>query len=216
MNINPNNIKTLAVFGCGGTGSHVAAGLARLEKAINELGGKFPKVTICDPDVVEQPNVGRQLFSQDDVGVNKATAMAQRINMAYGLQWEASTSDIKCDLTMVCVDSRKARHRIYKGRTCKDWFIDCGNDSSTGQVVLGGGDIPLPHQTYRKLIDRRHKEAGPSCSLAEALESQELFINQAIATYALQLVWSMFRYGKVNCRGYFINLNGSTQPIKLQ
>jgi molybdopterin/thiamine biosynthesis adenylyltransferase len=63
MNINPNNIKTLAVFGCGGTGSHVAAGLARLEKAINELGGKFPKVTICDPDVVEQPNVGRQLFS---------------------------------------------------------------------------------------------------------------------------------------------------------
>ena len=215
MNINPNTIRNIAVLGCGGTGSHIAAGLARLQIAIQSLGGSFPRVTLCDPDTVERPNVGRQLFSEDDIGTNKATALATRINLSYGLDWQSSEVDSSGQLNLVCVDSRKARHRIYSQANPQQSYLDCGNDASTGQVIFGGGDIPLPHKQYPKLTDRRLKEAGPSCSLAQALESQELFVNQAIATYALQILWTIFRYGKINHRGYFVNLNGTTQPIPL-
>lgn len=219
MNINPHSIRSIAVLGCGGTGSHVAAGLARLQIAVESLGGKFPDVTLCDPDIVEPPNVGRQLFGDADVGINKATALASRINLNYGFEWSALEVDQLDCLNIVCVDSRRARFDIYK--RVKQYqsayhFIDCGNEASTGQVILGGGSLPLPNKAFPKLSDRRLKDDNaPSCSLAEALEHQELFVNQIVATYALQLVWSIFRHGKVTCRGFFINLNGSTQPIKL-
>lgn len=219
MNINPHTIGTINVLGCGGTGSHVAAGLARLQIAVDSLGGKFPHVRLCDPDMVELPNVGRQLFGDGDIGTNKATALASRINLSYGFNWSASETDHLDELNIICVDSRRSRWAIYdrvKRFESAYRFIDCGNDASTGQVILGGGNLPLPNKAFPRLSDRRIKEDNtPSCSLAEALEHQELFINQSIATYALQLVWSIFRYGKVTCRGYFINLNGSTQPIKL-
>ena len=217
MNINPNNIRSIAILGCGGTGTHVSAGLARLKLAVESLGGRFPRVTLCDPDIVELPNVGRQLFGEDDVGTNKATALSSRINLSYGMDWNASETDELLDLNLVCVDSRSSRHRIYRQSAVipHHLFLDFGNDASTGQVVFGGGDLPRPDKAYPSLVDRRFKDQTPSCSLAEALESQELFINQAVATYGLQLLWQIFRYGKLTCRGYFINLNGSTQPIKI-
>ena len=218
MNINPNQIHSITVLGCGGTGSHIAAGLARLQIAVQSLDGKFPAVRLCDPDIVELPNVGRQLYGRSDIGVNKATALANRINLNYGFEWTASDVDGTSHLNIVCVDSRRARHAIYAKSAStyrRNHYIDCGNEASTGQVILGGSELPLPNKAFPTLTDRRLKDDNtPSCSLAEALEHQELFINQAIATYALQLVWSIFRYGNVNCRGYFINLNGSTQPIK--
>lgn len=217
MTIDPNTIRTIRVLGCGGTGSHVAAGLARLQLAIESLGGKFPRVTLCDPDIVEPPNIGRQLFSHDDVGVNKATALAERINLSYGMGWQASDKDTHGDMNLVCVDSRRVRKRIYaeaKGRLhC--YYIDHGNDASTGQVILGGGELPLPNKRFPRLTDLRFKDPGPSCSLAEALESQELFINQHIATLGMQLAWSIFRYGRIKCAGYFSDLNATTQPIPL-
>ena len=39
-----------------------------------------------------------------------------------------------------------------------------------------------------------------------ALEKQDLFINQTVATFALQLLWSFFRQGGLDIHGYFINL----------
>lgn len=223
MNIDPNSIRSISVLGCGGTGGHVAAALARLEIAVNSLGGKFPRVSLCDPDIVEPPNIGRQLFSHDDVGVNKATALAERINLSYGMDWRASDKDTHGDLNLVCVDSRRVRKRTYKevkgrfngGHFQHCYYLDCGNDASTGQVILGGGELPLPNKRFPSLTDLRFKDPGPSCSLAEALESQELFINQHIATLGMQLVWSIFRYGRIKCAGYFSDLNATTQPIPL-
>ncbi len=217
MNIDPNQIRQIVLLGCGGTGSHVAAGLARLEIAIRALGGKFPRVLLCDPDVVEAPNVGRQLFSHAEIGLPKATALAQRINLSYGLQWEASQSDSQGCLNLVCVDSRRARRKIYDAASPHALFLDFGNTSNTGQVIFGGGEIPLPHRQFPRLADLRYKDDHtPSCSLAEALESQELFVNQMMATYGLQMLWSIFRRGALKCQGYFINLDGSAHPYHIK
>jgi len=100
-----------------------------------------------------------------------------------------------------------------------------------GQVILGqsgygnrrrknGTSLILPCVTdlYPELLDDSipEKDDGPSCSLAEALERQDLFIGQSIATFALQLLWTLFRNGGVDHHGYFINLKaGKVLPMPI-
>ena len=56
----------------------------------------------------------------------------------------------------------------------------------------------------------------PSCSLAEALEKQDLFINSTLAQMGSSLLWNLFRNGMTEIRGFFLNLkNFQSQPIKL-
>jgi hypothetical protein len=58
--------------------------------------------------------------------------------------------------------------------------------------------------------ESRKPYQGPSCSLQEALSRQDLFINQWMATCALEILWKMFRYGQIKVHGTFINLNTMT------
>jgi hypothetical protein len=68
---------------------------------------------------------------------------------------------------------------------------------------------------FPEILNPRFKEDNqPSCSLAEALEKQDLFINQSVATYALHLLWRLFRAGSIEHHGYFINLeSGRVNPL---
>jgi PRTRC genetic system ThiF family protein len=70
----------------------------------------------------------------------------------------------------------------------------------------------------RKVPGRGSAEDNtPSCSLAEALEKQDLFINQSVATFALQLLWQFIREGGLNIHGYFINLEtGKVTPLPIK
>lgn len=228
MKINPSTLHSIGLYGCGGTGSHVASGLARLEHAIRALGGDFPHVTLYDHDTVEEPNIGRQLYTEQEIGQHKSIALAHRINLGYGLQWQASIEDHRSNLNLICVDSRGARRSLYpaKRKTLKsgkykepqygNLYLDFGNAASTGQAIFGGRELPTPAEAYPELTDGRIKDDNaPSCSLAQALESQELFVNQMVATLGLQILWSIFRRGRVTNRGYFFNLEGSTNPISL-
>lgn len=50
--------------------------------------------------------------------------------------------------------------------------------------------------------------------LADALEKQHLFVNQAVTTAALQILWQLFRTGAIDWHGAFINLKtGRTVPL---
>lgn len=77
----------------------------------------------------------------------------------------------------------------------------------------------LPHvlDIFPQLKRKRVKEdTSPSCSLAEALERQDLFINQTVATFALQLLWQFIRQGGLDIHGYFINLEtGKVTPLPI-
>jgi hypothetical protein len=56
----------------------------------------------------------------------------------------------------------------------------------------------------------------PSCSLAEALTKQDLFINSALANVGASLLWQLFREGMLFNRGFFLNLKDfRTQPLKV-
>ncbi len=145
----------------------------------------------------------------------------------------------KPTIVVVCVDSAAARANIYgllESMHLRGYILDLGNRASDGQVLLGqlpvrddlppllAGDgmeppvrLPAPHQELPELVDTAAPEDDvPSCGLAEALERQELFINQAVATPALALLWEFFRYGQITWRGAFVNLRtGSMRPIAM-
>ncbi len=215
------------LVGCGGTGSFVLSGLARLHIAMLELGHPHGlQVTAWDPDRVSHANVGRQLFTMPEVDRFKAECLIHRINMQYGLFWQAMNEKFfpneyipNHSIIICCVDSRASRAEInqFLPKRKGPYLLDAGNDLSIAQCILGNGsdELPYPYKVFPSLIDTKTKELNrPSCSLAESLGQQSLFINQWIATGVLEILWQMFRKGGLDHRGFFINLdNGRMNPI---
>ena len=152
----------IALIGCGGTGSQVLTGLGQIHaslRAMNQQDGcrcRGLRVTVYDPDAVSPFNVGRQLFYESDIGLNKAECLVGRVNMAYGTKWKARPEDyrkrnhaeygeFKPDVVITCVDTASARRDLHtilweKSSTYMDqceYWLDCGNLATVGQVVLG-------------------------------------------------------------------------------
>ena len=204
--------------GCGGTGSHALSGLARLHTCLRAVDHPGLEVTAADPDRVSEANVGRQLFAASDLGHPKADVLVHRLNLWYDLAWQARPEPVTADfapdrgadLLIGCVDSAAARHALDAcARAARiPFWLDCGNDDRWGQVVLGqpvGTDrLPTVLEIFPDMRDAG--DTGPSCSLAESLGRQGAFINQAIATLALDALWTMFRSGRIDRFAWFLNL----------
>ena len=75
--LSPQHPVTVFVIGAGGTGSQVVTNLARMNKALQSLGHVGLHVTVFDPDTVTEANIGRQLFSESEIGLNKAMALTR-------------------------------------------------------------------------------------------------------------------------------------------
>lgn len=209
----------ILLVGCGGNGSQMLTGLARLHVALRAIGHPGIVVKACDPDLVTAANVGRQLFSLADVGLPKASILVHRLNLFYGLDWDAfprpfsETKGTHANMIIGCVDTAAARREIAAASKSLYW-LDLGNDTTTGQVILGGHGLPTVMDCYPKLKRIKKEDNTPSCSLAEALEKQDLFINQAVSTWALHLLWTLFRRGGADHHGYYINLtSGRVTPL---
>lgn len=152
-------------------------------------------------------------------------------------------SNMKSEIFISCVDSVKSRFDIaeilnelkidkgYYRNQCKYW-IDFGNSQFSGQVLLSTiGNIKQPNSEKYETVENlpfiteefgellKSSEAeddSPSCSLAEALEKQDLFINSTLAQMGSSLLWSLFRNGLIENRGFFLNLkNFHSQSLKL-
>lgn len=78
--LKPYHPVTIHVAGAGGTGSQVIANLARMNVALQALGHPGLHVTVFDPDIITEANIGRQLFSEMELGQGKATAAVTRVN----------------------------------------------------------------------------------------------------------------------------------------
>ncbi|MGF6735563.1 PRTRC genetic system ThiF family protein [Paraburkholderia youngii] len=226
------------VVGAGGTGSAVLPALARLHHAMIELGHTGGiECTVYDDDTVSPTNVGRQGFYPNDVGSYKASLIVNRLNMLMGTNWRAVTQRLNgrtalfnVDLVIGCVDTRAARKAILDtvGET-HAYYLDCGNDTDRGQVVLGqtmprrqrtASPDRLPHvgDLFPDLVDpsKDADDDTPSCSMADALRKQSLVINSAIAVQAFNLLWTLFRTGSLKYSGVFVNLTtGRTNPIPI-
>lgn len=230
------HVVDVTLVGCGGNGSQMLTGLARLHIALRALGHPGLHVTAYDPDAVSLANIGRQLFAAGDVGTNKATVLINRLNSYYGLPWVALPKRYqrsgRPDILITCVDSRAARARIRDAMAAQGhhpyYWMDLGNRAADGQTVLGipAWDdkhsanplrLPTAPELFPEIADTKLREDNtPSCSLADALGKQELFINQAVVTISLQILWQLFRTGRTDWHGAFVNLKtGRTLPLRV-
>lgn len=139
-----------------------------------------------------------------------------------------------------CVDSVKARFeiaeiltRLSNKRAYSDhprYWIDFGNSRYSGQVILSTignitqpksekyetvANLPMVTDEFSQLLKQSEAmDDTPSCSLAEALEKQDLFINSSLAQMGCALLWGLFRNGLIQYRGFFLNLKDfRSQPI---
>jgi PRTRC genetic system ThiF family protein len=143
----------IAIAGCGGTGSFMAMHAARLTRVLYGL-GKRGHLTLLDPDIVEEGNIGRQLFCDAEVGQPKALALARRYGFAWGVNTtyavdkydEKYLNDADITILVGCVDGAEGRRALNETLSHNDdqlpfppsyWWLDCGNVQNSGRVLLG-------------------------------------------------------------------------------
>ncbi|MDL2145102.1 PRTRC system ThiF family protein [Flavobacterium tructae] len=148
-------------------------------------------------------------------------------------------SNAKATIYITCTDSVRSRFDIADilknsnqrhHRDDPKYWMDFGNSQHTGQVILSTvGDITQPKsekfetvaslpfvtEEFGELLNQSEQQDDtPSCSLAEALEKQDLYINSALAQMGCSLLWNLFREGMTANRGFFLNLKDfRSQPI---
>ncbi|PIF62645.1 PRTRC system ThiF family protein [Flavobacterium sp. 11] len=150
--------------------------------------------------------------------------------------------EAQATIYITCVDNVQARfgvaeilREIGNRRHHRDepkYWLDFGNSQHTGQVLLSTignihqpnsekyetvASLPMITEEFGELLKQSEQEDDTaSCSLAEALEKQDLFINSSLTQMGCSLLWNLFRYGMTPYRGFFHNLKDfRTHPIKV-
>lgn len=210
----------IAVIGAGGTGSYVLQGLAKLNLALPELvyGSEGIHVDVYDPDIISETNVVRQLFRQNEVGDYKSKVLVENINRFYGYNWFAYNtkyqSDKSYDLLIICVDNMDARREIYNAdynfhRKESFYIVDYGNGEDFGQILLNQYLVrpkKLAWELPKGYLDIQDNPEEPSCSIAQALGRQKMFINPVIANLGLDLIYDLLTKPVITKQGIYLDL----------
>lgn len=157
----------IMVVGCGGTGSWVAAQVARTGRVLMEQGRRV-QIIFVDPDLVSAANVPRSCFCEAEIGELKAVALARRYSGAWALEIGTITEPFAPVMARVsphedvlsiivgCVDNAAARRALaevlvrrtpyryydYTSSSRQAIWIDCGNTREGGQVLVGTATSP--------------------------------------------------------------------------
>lgn len=173
----------LELVGCGGTGSWLAPAVVRVGKLLIEKFGKAVEIAFYDPDRVEEKNIYRQNFCDAEIGKNKASALAERYGLAWGMEVMAIEKPFSSEsnrhfsglrVIIGCVDRASARKEIMDSISAGCVWLDCGNTRNNGQVLCGVmpeykvkafaipgycGMLPLPGEVHPELVEtEEHKK----------------------------------------------------------
>lgn len=243
----------IIIVGAGGTGGYLVRDLARYVYSLKEKGDtKEYRITIVDGDVVEKKNLLRQNFTARDEGLYKADVLAKRHAQAFGIEInsipEMLTSDLLGSLlsnsyssntslrniVIGCVDNNEARRIIHSQLSRYEFYwIDSGNESKSGQVVVGykrkpwGTSIPskktnfyIPSiaDMYPEILDPSKdpvEDEKISCAERAVADSQNIFINMAAAGHALNFTRQILNGDDLTLHGIEFSIKGITTPIYL-
>lgn len=209
-------------IGGGGTGSAVAADLARLIYALKDRYNISYRIS--DGDQVEEANILRQNFIPPDLNRNKAQVLSDRYSRAYGIPisyHDGYITDLEtlaellyppsgytCDIMTVmlgCVDdngARKLMHEAFTRRYSVIW-IDAGNEYSDGQVVVGvkrEDRVLLPPVTvvYPDILKAgTPARSGENCAAVVVERPQAYSANKMGATIMLSFLYNILAVGSL-------------------
>jgi hypothetical protein len=178
------------IIGCGGVGSWLAPSLCLLRSP--------QEIILVDGDTLEQKNLNRQLFTPEQVGSNKAEALAEK----YGCQAIAEfygTGSIEhdpSDWIFCCVDNNPARMAVL--HSCDQYgcqAIFAANESTSSEAYYyrrAWKETPLDPRVYYPSMatdrsgDPRRASAGCTGE-AQRLNRQLVSANVSAAALAQNL-----------------------------
>ncbi len=135
--LRPWDEARIVIVGVGGTGSWLAVQAGRLIRVL-EARGKKARLTLVDPDIVEEKNISRQNFCDADLAgddgkpLHKATSLAFRLSLSWGINVSAITEPFdphlledypypsyersaeRLTVVVGAVDNAQARSAIFK------------------------------------------------------------------------------------------------------
>lgn len=149
--------KTIILAGVGGIGSYVGFLLARMKPA---------SLFVYDPDIVETANMSGQLYSREDVGNYKVSALSVMIskycdyNSIFAISEEFDESNDASDIMICGFDNMAARKLFYsrwkahvdskasEEEKAKCLFIDGRLNAEEFQVLCITGNNPYAMHKY--------------------------------------------------------------------
>src|SRR5260370_17416904 len=134
----------MLIIGWGGRGVELIGGWDDLAHGLKAAELFALRVIVADGEKVSPVNCIRQPFSESEIGVHKSIVLVNRLNLFWGLEWQASTEPItkhttgEIDIIISCVDTRTARREIISSGVFKNfaYWLDIGNTADGGQFVL--------------------------------------------------------------------------------
>ena len=232
----PMQFPYLTLVGIGGTGSYLAQGVAKMA-----AGYKLDTlITLVDPDTVEEKNCARQNFLYDEIGENKALALAYRLNQQYGLairgvnQSDAvflghkRSQEHYSELIVTCVDNIKTRKAYQNSGP----WLDLGNGVTSGQAIYGNtgkmdwvkkeleewdktpqtANLPNPYLVAGMINLNDPKKKAPSCGETPFAE-QGIYANEWAAQAGLCILHQLLIIGTLTTPAlYFDCATGRMLP----
>lgn len=119
------------IIGAGGVGSWLAPAVCLLVRPKN--------VVLIDPDILEDKNLNRQLFTKKDLGKGKAYALADKYGCRHEEGWyfDGKLELESADWLLACVDNHPARRSV---------LASC--DQSGCRAILGGNETTSAEAFY--------------------------------------------------------------------
>lgn len=219
----------ILLIGCGGTGGCFFSKMARFLAGLNAENMNI-SFRIMDGDYVEAKNLERQPFVEEDIGRNKAIALAIAAEEALDLKIKAyplylspetveilgqrvfdssSSSDVK--IIIGAVDNhvcRKLLHEYFVKFDEWKWlfYIDAANELSCGEIVIGKrqhGKIEAPdrcHYYPEILTDKGKAPYEMSCEELNQASPQHLATNSIAADLLFSFVVQLLTAGEYACK----------------
>lgn len=135
------------IIGCGGIGSWLSTVMAKLIDR-NLL-------VLCDGDTLEEKNLDRQLFDEDQIGQNKAMALAAKLGIRRVVpNWYSAYENTHTvsDWLMCCVDNNPARKEVLSACDLYECnAIVAANEVHSSEAYFYNSrwkDTPLDPRTY--------------------------------------------------------------------
>lgn len=235
--VSSDEVINVLLIGAGGNGAEMFDALVRIHLALTDafdLPGL--NLIVMDDDTVAPHNLIRQRYYPHEIGSHKSVVLCHRVNMTFGTTFQGLPRRFKAsdcelvqwaDIVITAVDTLSARRAVYEAIKAshhkRGYWLDMGVDKAQGQVILGGKSdnsitdrLPNVIAHYPEVLTSPERHNEPSCSAAESIARQDLFVNQSAALIAGQLLWQTIRTGQINRNGGVFDLTqGQVSGISL-
>lgn len=243
----------IMIVGAGGTGGYLIRDLSRFIYALKQKGDSSSfDISIIDGDIVEKKNILRQNFMPGDIGKKKADVLAARHSKAFGLEIQSVTEMADYNLlnklhmrasgynvlpiqniVIGCVDNHSARREMkkYLENNRDAYWIDSGNETKSGQAVLGhksfrrqfptnrdptrNTNYALPNviDLYPEISDPSQdevEEVKSSCAERAMIDTQNIFVNMTAAGHVLSFIRQIVMNESITSNVIEFNIKGVT------